>query len=190
MKRRDLIVAPAIISNRSKEQISEEAKSLNTPEHLNRARGAEIQRIFGIWEKLKSTYSETDIEALKAGDLTPVEALIGSVIDGLYPPPEVLISLSECFEFYFNAGGVIELEEVFFGKPKRGVGIYGKRLARDSLCYTFHANWAVHQLDKTDVSQRDLAEELLDSLPIGHPDRDMDIEAFLLRWRRWRNKRE
>lgn len=41
---------------------------------------------------------------------------------GVYPPPELLLTIGDMFQTYYHCKGKVSLEEVFFGKSKRGVG--------------------------------------------------------------------
>jgi hypothetical protein len=48
---------------------------------------------------------------------------------GLMPSTESMMSMANCFSKYFEENGKLELEEVFFGKTKKGVGNFSARRA-------------------------------------------------------------
>lgn len=41
---------------------------------------------------------------------------------GYYPRPEVMLAINDCFKHYLSFEGKLSLDEVFFNKPKKGVG--------------------------------------------------------------------
>lgn len=69
---------------------------------------------------------------------TPLETFMACLLNGYYPPPEILFSIYGCFERYIECGGKISLEEAFFGRKKRGVGNWSARRAKEGPFPTFH----------------------------------------------------
>jgi hypothetical protein len=49
----------------------------------------------------------------------PLSSLAYYMEMGIYPPPEVLLAISNIFELYMHATGDISLDEAFFGKPHK-----------------------------------------------------------------------
>ena len=49
----------------------------------------------------------------------PLSDLKGYIDFGYYPPPEILLRITECFTEYYRCAGKLTLEEVFFGKPEK-----------------------------------------------------------------------
>lgn len=62
-----------------------------------------------------------------APDTPPMAALFVMVGMGLYPPPELMLAMSQAFIEYLEAEGRLELEDVFFGKPRQRAGNYARR---------------------------------------------------------------
>ena len=52
---------------------------------------------------------------------------IGCLYMGHYPPPEIMLAISETFDRYMAASGRLTLEEVFFGKPRPKAGNFARR---------------------------------------------------------------
>jgi hypothetical protein len=111
---------------------------------------------------------------------TPIEALAAYVESGLYPPPELLLVLRTTFESYIGARGEIDLEEAFFGPPKRKAGNYA---ARRTASYD-EGRWALEILSSTrDKTRTDIevAEEI-----VAREGLTIDPESLLRRARkRW-----
>jgi hypothetical protein len=63
---------------------------------------------------------------------TPLEALFQYVEMGFYPPPELLLALLTMWETYLHGGGMLSLESVFLGPPKKKAGGHAQR----------HRTWA------------------------------------------------
>ena len=53
---------------------------------------------------------------------TALSEFMSAVQLGMYPRPEVMLALNDCFQFYYESAGKVDLEQVFFGKLKKGVG--------------------------------------------------------------------
>lgn len=76
------------------------------PDNLwNIERGAQIRRVSG----------------------TPLGALTYFLDMGLYPPPELLLTLADCWRTYIENSGKITLDDAFLGKPKKSSGNYAKQ---------------------------------------------------------------
>ncbi|MGF1756647.1 hypothetical protein L4D76_01605 [Photobacterium sagamiensis] len=63
---------------------------------------------------------------------TPLESLNDCLERPRFPPIEVLSAINEAFQIYMLAGGKLELEDVFFGPRKRGVGNYSARCRKEA----------------------------------------------------------
>ena len=68
----------------------------------------------------------------------PLELFLQLTSFGNYPPPELLIMITKCFNLYFEAEGALSLEEVFFGRPKKRAGNYSARKAQLDNYREFH----------------------------------------------------
>ncbi len=117
---------------------------------------------------------------------------MGYLASGYYPPPEVMLSLLRCFEFFYERKGQQSLDEIFFGEP------YGKKRNDSFAVYRnkkftefeiFHkqriAGLGAHPKRHTNTltaTARIYFESKKDSLPLEGQ------EAFLKAYRRWLKK--
>jgi hypothetical protein len=140
-------------------------------------------------------------EAVKRDDLdqkgTPVDAFRYFVDMGFYPPPEIMESIASAFGSYMSGKGKYELEDVFFGKRKRGVGNFASR--RSSVSDYVSLNGRVHaELRRSERENRPkrsiekIAEEMFMDDPFAGSSvgkgGDVDIGSFLRGYRRWKQK--
>lgn len=85
------------------------------------------------WEQVEPDYRVAGKSVIERGqDLrkvseTPLATLFYFIEMGMYPPPELLLALNDCWITYTANGGSISLEEAFIGKPKKGAGNYASR---------------------------------------------------------------
>lgn len=120
------------------------------------------------------------------------------------PAPEVLIAISGAFQIYMLAGGQLELEDLFFGPAKKGVGNYSARTRKPKSyenfdCFVRNGDLFADIDERKEFSQRsreDKAEEYLlyGLVPnivkhhgykpnYGH---GVDVDSFLRGYRRWK----
>lgn len=84
------------------------------------------------WGALNDIYSFDNGPFMKRGrdcgaSDSPLSTLFFYVEMGFYPPPELLLALSDAWHRYRQASGAYGLEDAFFGKSKKGAGNYSKR---------------------------------------------------------------
>ena len=139
------------------------------------------------WKMLESDYEIIDRKE-HPGE-TPLGSFTSNVDMGFYPPPEIMLAISSCFERYQNSGGDISLDEAFFGSKhkKRNSPPYFQR--KKYKYFVFHSLWVAGPRRKVNdklTSLEKLAEDYLDDL-LGEPGwRDsIDIDSFLRGYRRW-----
>lgn len=106
-----------------------------------------------IWQLIDN---ESDIpftrEEIKDISGNPLGSISYIIEMGYYPPPELLLCLSECFNVYLSGGGSLELEEIFFGKPKKGLGNHAARFKKDLSMLDFKLRLeAKNNPDKTQI---------------------------------------
>ena len=58
---------------------------------------------------------------------TPLATLFYFVEMGFYPPPELLLALSDAWKSYEQCSGYVSLEEAFLGPTKKKAGNYARR---------------------------------------------------------------
>lgn len=99
-----------------------------------------------------SSYSSALSEFLSAVEL------------GMYPRPEVMLALSDCFQFYYDSAGKVDLEQVFFGKLKRGVGNEAAKIRSNDkyikLAIALYFN-------EDNRSKKELAEDVINELGLS-----------------------
>lgn len=157
--------------------------------------GFEHQRLEQAWQMLNLAYEyERELfprDADESACEMPVYAFMRYVREGCYPPPEILQSVAQCFDIYFALGGNIELEEAFFGRPKRGVG---------TMAVRGYAEMPYAEFDRFVRSPARIGEAIGASFEkfASNPGNDhlfvkyasKDADAFLKGYRRWRGKRK
>lgn len=79
------------------------------------------------WESLGRDQEGDDRLPIDRTADTPLAALFYFVEVGLYPPPELLLALSEVWHSYLNGAGHVSLEQAFLGNPRPKAGNYAKR---------------------------------------------------------------
>jgi hypothetical protein len=123
---------------------------------------------------------------------SPLGAFLYCVDLGFYPPPEILLAIQDCFEFYFDSNGKYDLEDIFFNcDKKKGIGNYSAQQAQ---------GWLYQQLYMCEQGERrksvidssykkkplaDSAESLFDLFNI---DDVTDVDNFLRGYRRWKKR--
>lgn len=123
---------------------------------------------------------------------SPLYFFLDAINEGRYPTPEVMYAIGDCFNYYLNSNGKVELEDVFFGvKPEKGIGNYSaqrRRHERFSILSTWEGlerqgsqrmerkRTNIHELIEQDIMLRNLINE------------GEDIDSFLRSYRRWKNR--
>ena len=134
------------------------------------------------WATLRDTlYSDLNVDSDRSEQIdNPLKKLSFYLEFGMYPPPEVLISISETYQKYMNLKGEIDLEEAFFGKPKKGKGNFSSRSHKSSDVHMMDLSLALNAVtDKK--SQYEVASEYLE-----RKNSDDDPEHLLRKMRRHR----
>jgi hypothetical protein len=161
-----------------------------------------------LWEEV--SYSQKDdligISREDCRGNSPLEALFSDSEIPRYPPMEVIIAIQEAFSVYMCAGGKLTLEEVFFGKLKKGVGNYS---ARTKLLKSYEAFdnyvrngdlFSVSNIDKKKYEQMNLEDKAVEFLAHREMFPSMstynkvnvdyenikDPESYLRGYRRWK----
>ena len=117
---------------------------------------------------------------------SPVEALNNAIDYGVYPPPEVLLALNECFETYYSFYGKVELEDIFFGKRKKRVGNNSGLKYSKEIYKRFRFYVVMDRIEKS--MKRSLEDIAIDYLMERSPDTDLD--SFLRQYRRYKKSLE
>ena len=132
-----------------------------------------------LLENYYNTQMEGVIDRNHIAQKTPLGAFRCMIEDGFYPPPEVLLALDDCFEMYMAHRGKVELEQIFFGEKKRGVGNYAARTykykAYEHLSRLLRINGFTEH--KTQV---EIAESVIELFKLTD-----DVDSFLRGYRRY-----
>jgi hypothetical protein len=92
-----------------------------------------LASLINAWEFMDAEFNpnnEWNIERgaeIRRTNGAPLGALAHFLELGLYPPPELLLTLADCWNCYMENAGHITLEEAFLGKPRKSAGNYAKQ---------------------------------------------------------------
>jgi len=146
------------------------------------------------WQLLNA---EGDYEALKLRNddqyqSTPLDQFLYCIEMGFYPPPEVLLAISQCFNYYLSRTGKVELEDVFFSENrKRGVGNHAAQSSKDQFYRSFHTHLQLEKIGAKNTGRNpknrtEIAEEYLSLINQSAPLETPDPENFLKGFDRWK----
>lgn len=126
-------------------------------------------------------------------DNTLVDAFDCYLSLGVIPPPEILLALNEAFQTYFSAKGSLQIEDVLFGKPKRGVGNYAVRRSAE-IGAGLYGNFSIFKnIEAKDETLTQAAESFLKRENTIHKTIgihfEIDVDTFLRGYRRWKKDR-
>lgn len=148
-------------------------------------------RLEACWKVL--TENATKLEDTRDADLgqTPIEKLLAHMATGVYPPPEVLMCISECFEDYLYSGGSKSLDEAFYGKAHKKKSSAAYHFKQDKIFMKFDsyllgcslADMGFRDVDFPSGALTEKADEFLKLL--GGKEQHVEPASFLKQWRRW-----
>jgi hypothetical protein len=142
-------------------------------EFLESAESAEYPFIDSLRRYWKALRQEQDTpergKALQQIGSTPLDVFFYFVEMGFYPPPELLLVLSDCWEIYKAGGGKISMEEAFIGPAQRGAGNHARR--KNSKFRKMMMAWDFIQLLNAGNTRAEAAEALSNRMG-GKPDAD------------------
>lgn len=96
-----------------------------------------------------------------------------------YPPPEVMASIAATYNHYMMLNGEASLEEVFFGKAKKGLGSHSQQESRKSLIGHLSFLIRCDEINSRDIPQLQRAVETVELFK-----REIDPESLLRAYRR------
>lgn len=104
-------------------------------EELDKAPPGSLLRALGdAWPKwVNVTAADLDLfRRVEARNNNPLASVTLLAKSGLYPPPELLLTLAARYDLYMkaNADGYMDLETALIGAPKQRAGNWGKKVAR------------------------------------------------------------
>jgi hypothetical protein len=183
------------------EYVSELKESLLSSDHM-----ASIME--DTWQVIEQ-YQGSDEEAVNTPDalkmiekcdeivsVTPLDTFMGFLAMGRYPPPEILLAIEKCFRSYFEQAGKLELEDVFFSKPrKQRLGNNSAQASRDLIYEAFALRFELEMIrwrtNKENFGERKagqrptlsrVAEDFLEAKETVR----LDVDSFLRGYQRWK----
>lgn len=135
------------------------------------------------WKAIEESYNIDGFNLNIRDDackMTPFSAFRYYIDSGIYPPPEVLLALDECLGLYMDLNGKVELEEVFFGQKKRGLGNFSARKHKDNVYESMLFEISLNKLEHPKKSREEIAEKFIISHNLNN-----DVDSFLRGFRRY-----
>jgi len=117
-----------------------------------------------------------------------LDALDKTISYGLYPPPELLLALCECYEEYIAGNGEIHLEELLCGRSLRGKGNFAQQ-ETTKLKYEYFENVFLPFVGERFPDGEMIYKNQVDAVVAmlnEQGDFDTDPETYLRSWRLWR----
>jgi hypothetical protein len=136
------------------------------------------------WKLLDDYYNnsiEDVVDRSRIVQTTPLSAFRYMIEAGFYPPPEVLLALDDCFEMYMAQRGKVELEQIFFGDKKRGVGNYAAQTYKERAYNHLRAELSINSAFELKI-QIEVAESVIELFKLTD-----DVDSFLRGYRRYVN---
>lgn len=179
-----------LASNNTNERVGKIREFINSLEGEDEFQ--EIKKLESQWIKLTKADPEQINEIKRRSMNNPLESFRLMVLSGYYPPPEILIAITNCFTHYLIMHGEVSLDEAFFSK---------KHVYRTSASYlrnkeNKYSLFKYIFIEKNDIpahlenaSLTECAICFLNSIygESGWGDK-LDVESFLRGFRRWRNE--
>lgn len=167
-----------------------------------------ISGMENIWKLIEQNQNQVEFDLASPGasdllakcdeivSVTPLDSFLASLYLGRYPSPEVLLAIARCFQLYFEEAGRLELEDVFFTKPrKQRVGNNAAQKDSEQIYEAFAVRfelelflWRENEKNSDNASMNlkpslgKTAEDFLN----GRPGRKLDVESFLRGYQRWK----
>ncbi len=139
--------------------------------------------------RLMKIHGKDDRTELNQWDGNPLDAFLGLLKTGVYPPPELMLLIAGAFEYYFASRGSVSLEHIFFGREVPNAGNEGAR-RKNQFVFEMFDSWVDSNLRvEAKISQVQLAEKLIvtaKKFKLVDPEFVEDPESFIRRWRRWK----
>lgn len=122
---------------------------------------------------------------------TALEKFSVLVDQGFYPPPEIMLSIADCFQRYLSEKGDVSLDEIFFGKPHKKRDSFSFKKSHYTRYLLFHMMvqgdyYKNQHLGEPLHSLEEIAEVHL--ALSNNPDIPEDIDTFLRGYRRWKRE--
>jgi len=138
---------------------------------------------------LMEKHGDDDRTTLKQWQGSPLDAFLGLIKNGGYPPPELLLLVAEAFEYYFQRRGSVSLEHVFFGREVPNVGNESARRRKNFVFQMYTSSVRDNRRNGKKLTQIEIAEKIIKIAKKYHivdPKFVDEPESFIRSWRRWK----
>ena len=185
------------MQDKIKEFKSKKTNSRNTNSYIEWTVDALQSRNYPVLDSLEDAWQQIPSDDLihsnkresKSSFESPIFDFLSQIESGSFPPPEYLLSIAHCFELYLEHEGKLSLEDVFFGKPRKGKGNKAAQKSWDRLFQSFHNDLVFNLGDKEYKNLPERTEEWIyqwKSIHYQLNDGEMDVDSFLRSYRRWK----
>ena len=150
------------------------------------------------WQSISTDYTGVDRD-----DLGPnfIFRFIEHINAGQYPPPEMLLVISNLLKYYVTTGGNISLDQAFFGRSHAKTKSIA-HLSKDWMAYQhfdrmlqdvsrhaeWEAEWDIYPFREPMWSIEQCADEFLTHRHRNELDAMPDADSFLRGFRRWKHE--
>jgi hypothetical protein len=151
----------------------------------------ELYLLEKCWQSLIQEYPNPELQLDRdKKDDTPLLQFMGLVRSGIYPPPEIMLSLLQCFDLYFLSAGKKSLDEVFFGHPHKNKSSQAFEMHQFYKYISFGLHFDVKKMmpgTGLSLKGKSMVERAELYLQWTNPNNtETDPESFLKGYRRWR----
>jgi hypothetical protein len=137
-----------------------------------------------VWNRINDS-DDYQLDRLDRSAETPLQDFIYTSEFEMYPKPEIIIFLYDCFNRYFYMKGEESLEDIFFGKSQKGIGNQAAKKSR--LEAVKHLSMIIQMekqgigFNRSEIKRTDLelAEEVIEMMKLS-----IDPESLLRKYRR------
>jgi hypothetical protein len=136
------------------------------------------------WDRINQS-DDYQIDRLEKSASTPLDDFMYTSEFEMYPKPEIIIFLYNCFNRYFYMRGEESLEDIFFGKSNKGIGNQAAKKHRREAVVHLARLISLEEIgmgfSKSDKKRTDLAvaEEVIEQMKLS-----IDPESLLRKYRR------
>jgi len=138
-----------------------------------------------VWNRINDS-DDYQLDRLDRSAKTPLQDFIYTSEFEMYPKPEIIIFLYNCFNRYFYMKGEESLEDIFFGKSQKGIGNNSAQKSRKEAIVFLSQLIALESVGmgfvKSDKkrTELELAEDVVENMKL-----QIDPESLLRKYRRY-----
>ena len=156
----------------------------------------QLNRLENAWQSLASDQGERPRDDLGSH---LIFRLINDIDSGDYPPPEILLVISNLFKYYVKQEGNISLDEAFFGRrhaKSKSIAhlskgwddhkIFNSMLEDTTRHFEWEPEWDMYPFREPHWSLEECAEAFLTHRYRNNHPTTPDVDSFLRAFRRWK----